>query len=189
MKIYLASKSPRRQQLLQQIGLLFEIIDIDIDEHWDGKEHPRLYVERVAMEKAQAGKAKINTGKPFIIIGADTSVVLDDNILGKAENEAQAIEMINKLSGRLHYVYSAVAIVSNSDEKIKTSISRVYFKPLEKYEIENYCKTGEPIGKAGGYAIQGRAAEFIARLDGSYSGVMGLPLFELAELLKYTQSG
>ena len=189
MKIYLASKSTRRQQLLQQIGVQFEIIDIDIDEHWNGKEQPRNYVERVALEKAQAAKSKINIELPFAIISADTSVVLDDTVLGKAENEEQAITMLTKLSGRLHYVYSSVAVIGNSSEKIKTSISRVYFKPLEKYEIENYCKTGEPIGKAGGYAIQGKAAAFIERLDGSYSGVMGLPLFELTELLKDSQPG
>lgn len=183
MKIYLSSKSPRRQQLLQQIGLQFEIIDIDINEHWDGREHPRAYVERVALEKALAGKAKINTDQSFVIIGADTSVVLDDVVLGKAGNDEQATAMLTQLSGRLHYVYSSVAIVSNPDEKIRTSISRVYFKPLSKSEIKSYCKTGEPIGKAGGYAIQGHAAAFIERLDGSYSGVMGLPLYETTELL------
>lgn len=183
MKIYLASKSPRRQQLLQQIGLRFEIIDVDIDEHWNGEEQARFYVERVAMEKAQAAKTKINSDEPFIIIGADTSVVLDDIVLGKAENNEQAANMLRQLSGRMHYVYSAVALVSNNNEKIKTNISRVYFKPLEKNEIENYCKTSEPIGKAGGYAIQGKAAAFIERLDGSYSGVMGLPLYETKTLL------
>ncbi len=184
MKLYLASKSPRRQQLLQQIGLQFEIVGVDIDEHWDNKEHPRIYVERVALEKAQAAKAKINTNQPFAILGADTSVVLDDVVLGKAENIEQATSMLRQLSGRMHYVYSAVAVVSNSEEKIKTSISRVYFKPLSQEEIESYCKTGEPIGKAGSYAIQGRAAEFVARLEGSYSGVMGLPLYETSELLR-----
>ena len=183
MKIYLASKSPRRQQLLQQISVEFEIIDTDINEHWDGKELPRTYVERVALEKAQAAKSKINTGQPFVIIGADTSVVLDDVVLGKAENNEQAMIMLTQLSGRMHYVYSSVAVVSNSSEKIKTSISRVYFKTLGKPEIEIYCKTGEPIGKAGGYAIQGRAAAFVERLDGSYTGVMGLPLYETTELL------
>ena len=182
-KIYLASKSPRRQQLLQQIGVAFEIIDVDIDEHWNGKEQPHVYVERVALEKARAAKLKININQPFAILGADTSVVLDDVVLGKAENPDQAVAMITRLSGRMHYVYSAVAVVSNTDEKIKTSISHVYFKPLSKAEIESYCKTGEPVGKAGGYAIQGRAAAFIERLEGSYSGVMGLPLYETVELL------
>jgi len=183
MKIYLASKSPRRQQLLQQIGLQFEIVEVDIDEHWDSKEHPRVYVERVALEKAKAAKAKINTDQSFVIIGADTSVILDDVVLGKTGNNEQAIAMLTQLSGRLHYVYSSVAVVNKTSEKIKTSISRVYFKPLSEEDIESYCKTGEPIGKAGGYAIQGHAAAFIERLDGSYSGVMGLPLYETAELL------
>jgi septum formation protein len=137
----------------------------------------------VALEKAQAAKTKINADVPFIIIGADTSVVLDDKVLGKAGNDEQATAMLIQLSGRLHYVYSSVAIVNKTDEKTRTSISRVCFKPLNKEEIESYCKTGEPIGKAGGYAIQGRAAAFVERLDGSYSGVMGLPLYETAELL------
>ncbi|OGT86154.1 MAG: septum formation protein Maf [Gammaproteobacteria bacterium RIFCSPLOWO2_12_FULL_47_76] len=189
MKIYLASKSPRRQQLLQQIGLQFEIVEVDIDEHWNSNEHPRAYVERVALEKAQAVKSKIKTDQPFAIIGADTSVVLDDMVIGKAGNDEQAVTMLSQLSGRLHYVYSSVAIVSNLEEKIKTSISRVYFKPLSKPEIESYCKTGEPIGKAGGYAIQGHAAAFVERLDGSYSGVMGLPLFETTELLNQLKNG
>ena len=183
MKIYLASKSPRRQQLLQQIGVEFEIIDVDIDEHWDGKENPRAYVERVALEKAQAGKSKINGSDSFAVIGADTSVVLDDIVLGKAENIEQATIMLQKLSGRMHYVYSSVALVTEHEQAIKTSISRICFKNLSADEIKTYCNTGEPLGKAGGYAIQGKAAVFVERLEGSYSGVMGLPLFETSELL------
>jgi septum formation protein len=184
MKIYLASGSPRRQQLLQQIGLPFETVDTDIDEHWDGQEPALVYVERLALEKAQAAKVKISSDEPFVIIGADTSVVLDDIVLGKAENNAQAANMLQQLSGRMHYVYSSVAVAGNHDQQIKTSISRVYFKPLTGKDIEDYCNTGEPFGKAGGYAIQGHAAVFVARLEGSYSGVMGLPLYETAELLK-----
>lgn len=183
MKIYLASKSPRRQQLLEQIGLPFEIVDVDIDEHWDGKEPALVYVERLALEKAQAARSKIASNEPFVIIGADTSVVLDDVVLGKAENNAQATNMLQQLSGRMHYVYSSVAVVSNQHQGVKTSISRVYFKPLTGKDIEDYCKTGEPIGKAGGYAIQGHAAVFVAKLEGSYSGVMGLPLFETKTLM------
>lgn len=183
MKIYLASKSQRRQQLLQQISVKFEIIDIDINEHWDSKENPRAYVERVALEKAHAGKTKINITEPFAVLSADTSVVLDNIVLGKAENIEQATSMLKQLSGRLHYVYSSVAIVTHNNETVKTSISRVCFKNLTDDEIKNYCETDEPVGKAGGYAIQGLAAAFVERLDGSYSGVMGLPLFETSELL------
>lgn len=183
MKIYLASRSPRRQQLLQQIGVDFEIIDVKINEHWDGMENPRAYVERIALEKAQAGKTKINATEPFAVLGADTSVVLDDVVLGKAENTEQAITMLKQLSGRLHYVYSSVALVTQHNEMVKTSVSRVCFKNLTDHEIKNYCDSGEPLDKAGGYAIQGLAAIFVERLEGSYSGVVGLPLYETSELL------
>lgn len=183
MKIYLASKSPRRQQLLKQIGMDFEIIDADVDEHWNGSENPRAYVERLALEKAQTGKSKINTPEPFVVIGADTSVVLDDIVLGKAENTDQAIHMLKQLSGRLHYVYSSVALVAHEHEMVKTSVSRVSFKHLTDAEIKKYCNTGESLGKAGGYAIQGLAAIFVEKLEGSYSGIMGLPLYETSALL------
>jgi septum formation protein len=184
MTIYLASRSPRRHQLLKQIGIEFEIIDVDIDEHWDGSEHPRKHVERLALDKAHAGKSKINITGSFAVLGADTAVVLDDIVLGKVENREQAIAMLTQLSGRMHHVYSSVALVTDTREQIQTNVSRVCFRPLSREEIENYCDTDEPIGKAGGYAIQGRAAAFIERLEGSYSGVMGLPLYETANLLR-----
>lgn len=183
MKIYLASKSPRRQHLMQQIGVPFEIIEVDVDEHWNGKENPHDYVARIALEKARAGKNVINKNESFAVIGADTSVVLDDIVLGKAESREQAKNMLEKLSGRLHYVYSSVAIVNDKNEYCKTSVSRVCFKNLSESEISNYCTSDEPLGKAGGYAIQGYAAKFVVRLEGSYSGVMGLPLYETAGLL------
>lgn len=186
--IYLASKSPRRQQLLRQIGVDFEVIEIVIDEHWRGEEQPHLYVQRMALEKARAAKNKIVNNSGVIVLAADTSVVLDDKVLGKAENELQAREMLMQLSGRRHYVYTAIAIATESNEQVMLNSSNVSFKVLSEPEIVNYCKTGEPTGKAGGYAIQGKAAAFIERLEGSYSGVMGLPLFETARLLhKYNQ--
>ena len=184
IKIYLASKSPRRQQLLKQIGVEFEIIDVDIDEQWDGIENVRHYVERLALEKAQAGKIKLNSDKNIAVLGADTAVVLDDQILGKAQSNDDARRMLKSLSERMHHVYSAVTLITDKEEKTKTSISRVSFRPLTDRDIENYCNTGEPIGKAGAYAVQGRAAAFIERLEGSYSGLMGLPLYETTELLK-----
>jgi len=183
IKIYLASKSPRRQQLLQQIGVEFESIDVAINEHWDGKENPHAYVERVALEKAQKGKTKLKTADTFVVLGADTSVVLDDIILGKAENETQARTMLQQLSGRKHYVHTAVAAVTDTMTQIMLNTSAVCFRTLSKSEIFDYCETGEPIGKAGGYAIQGKAAIFIERIEGSYSGIMGLPLFETWQLL------
>jgi septum formation protein len=184
MTIFLASRSPRRHQLLQQIGIDFEVIDVVIDEHWDGNELPRLHVERLALEKAQAGKNKINITGPCAILGADTAVVLDNLVLGKAENREQAILMLTQLSGRMHHVYSSVALITEFRDQVQTNVSRVCFRPLSREEIECYCGTEEPIGKAGGYAIQGCAAAFIERLEGSYSGVMGLPLFETANLLR-----
>lgn len=180
MKIALASRSPRRRELLTQIGIDFEIVDIDIDENWDGYEKPEDYVRRIASEKAQAGKTLLKNNLP--ILAADTAVVLDGHILGKAENRNDAIAMLNKLSGKTHHVLSAVCVI-NSEEQTKINISKVTFKSLSKQEIDDYCNSDEPIGKAGGYAIQGKAAIFIERLEGSYSGVMGLPLFETQQLL------
>jgi septum formation protein len=180
MKVVLASRSPRRRELLEQIGVEYEVIDIDIDESWNGVEFAEDYVCRIAREKARAGKSLVNNS--LLIIAADTAVVLDGHILGKAENKDDAIAMLWQLSGKTHEVLSAVTVI-NSDEQTKLSISKVTFKSLSKKEIENYCSSDEPIGKAGGYAIQGKAAVFIERLEGSYSGVMGLPLYETQQLL------
>jgi len=181
MKIYLASRSPRRRELLDQINVEFEVIDVDIDESWDGKEKPETYVKRIALEKARAGNAFSDEDYP--VLAADTAVVLNNDILGKAENKKDAEIMLKKLSGKTHTVLSAVSLI-HTDEKTLLSTSKVAFKKLSQNEIINYCATDEPIGKAGGYAIQGRAAIFINHLEGSYSGVMGLPLFETQKLLQ-----
>ena len=183
MKIYLASKSPRRRELLEQIGVEFEVIDVEIDESWDGKELPEDYVRRVALEKARAGK-KLKDDLP--VLAADTAVVLDGHILGKAETKDEAIAMLERLSGKTHEVLSAVTVISKQEHS-RFNISKVTFKDLDRQEIEDYCNSEEPIGKAGGYAIQGKAAVFIERLEGSYSGVMGLPLFETQQLLSSIQ--
>jgi septum formation protein len=181
MKINLASTSPRRQQLLKQIGIDFGLVNIEIDETWDGKELAKTYVKRMALEKARAAKAKIQNNLP--ILAADTSVVLDNIILGKAETIQDAIKMLEELSGRTHHVYTAVALITDT-EQICLNINHVSFRPLTETDILDYCETEEPLGKAGAYAIQGKAAAFIERLEGSYSGVMGLPLYEVAEMLK-----
>jgi len=181
MKIALASRSPRRRELLNQIGVEFEVLNIDIDESWHENEMPEDYVCRIAIEKARAGKEQLKNNMP--VLAADTAVVLNGHILGKAENKDDAIMMLTKLSGKTHEVLSAVTVI-NKQEQTKVSISKVTFKPLSKEEIINYCETNEPIGKAGGYAIQGKAAIFIERLEGSYSGVMGLPLFETQQLME-----
>ena len=184
MKIYLASKSPRRAHLLNQIGIEFETLSVEIDETWDGREHAAHYVCRLAMEKAQTGISGIQEKQDAIVIGADTAVVLDHIILGKANNPDEALSILKSLSGRTHQVYTAVAVVSHKRSGSLVNVSQVSFKPLTGDEIKKYAESGEPLGKAGGYAIQGKAAAFISRLDGSYSGVMGLPVFELSELLQ-----
>lgn len=181
MKINLASTSPRRKQLLEQLGIDFDLIHVDIDESWDGKEPARIHVKRLALEKAHAAKSKIQNNLP--ILAADTCVVIDNVILGKAETKEEAINMLEQLSGRTHHVYTAVAMV-NDTEQVCLNINHVSFRPLSETDILQYCETEEPFGKAGAYAIQGEAAAFIERLEGSYSGVMGLPLYEVAEMLK-----
>lgn len=180
MKIYLASRSERRQQLLQQIHIDFELIDIDIDETYHSDESPENYVLRMAKEKAEAGKS--NVDEDDIIIAADTSVILDNHVLGKAESNQQATLMLEQLSGRKHEVLTSVCVFKLSPTTT-TSRSKVLFKTLSQSEINDYVASNEPIGKAGGYAIQGLAAKFIHSIEGSYSGIMGLPLFETAKLL------
>ncbi len=181
MKLYLASQSPRRRQLLDQINVEYETLEVEIDEHWDGSENPKDYVLRMALEKARAGKSIIKHDTAFL--AADTSVDLDNVILGKAETKDEAAYMLRQLSGRTHEVYSAVCLLTEN-EQMRLNVSRVHFKVLTENEIADYCNSDEPIGKAGGYAIQGYAACFIERIEGSYSGIMGLPLYETAELLR-----
>ncbi len=178
--IYLASRSPRRRELLDQIGIHYELVDVDIDESWNGEELPADYVCRIAKEKARAGKAQVDDNMP--LLAADTAVVLDNIILGKAETLDTARDMLKRLSGKSHTVLSAVTLI-NDQERTLLSESRVTFKQLSEEEIDWYCETREPLGKAGGYAIQGNAGAFIERLEGSYSGVMGLPLYETSQLL------
>lgn len=180
MKVNLASRSPRRRELLEQIDIDYEVIDIDIDESWKDNETPIDYVRRIAEEKARTGKALIKNNLP--VLAADTAVVLNGEILGKAESKEEAVAMLSKLSGKTHEVLSAVTVIDN-EEQTKVSISKVTFKKLNQEEIEAYSNSDEPIGKAGAYAIQGKAAVFIENLEGSYSGVMGLPLFETMSLL------
>ena len=181
MKINLASTSPRRKQLLEQIGVDFELVNIEIDETWDGQEPAKFHVKRMALEKARAAKSKIQSNLP--ILAADTCVVLDNIILGKAETKDDAIKMLEELSGRTHHVYTAVALIAET-EQVCLNINHVSFRPLSETDIQQYCETEEPLGKAGAHATQPNGASFVERLEGSYSGVMGLPLYEVAEMLK-----
>ena len=196
LPIYLASRSPRRQELLRQIDVEFELLGLrsapgrhrDVVEETRDGEPPLHYVERIARTKAQVGWQRMEQRKlaPLPVLGADTEVVLDGVIFGKPADEDAALAMLSKLSGRTHDVITVVALRWHDDVEIAISVSAVTLRPLTSGEIERYVATGEPFDKAGGYAIQGRAAAFIARLDGSFSGVMGLPLAETADLLART---
>ena len=181
--LYLASQSPRRGQLLDQIGVRFATLAVEVDETRRPGEHAEDYVRRLALEKARAGHAALSSGPQGPVLGADTAVVVNETILGKPSDCAHAVEMLAMLSGSRHRVLSAVAIVAGAREAVRLSTSTVWFRDLSGDEREGYCVTGEPLDKAGAYAIQGLASAFVTRLDGSYSGVMGLPLFETAELL------
>lgn len=181
MKLVLASASPRRAELLQQIGVEFDICAVDIDETPWVNEKPEGYVKRVALEKARAAHA-LPVNKNLLTLGADTSVIVDGQILGKPSNEEDAIGMLQKLSGVTHSVLTAVALIG-TDEACIINESRVTFRVLSEQEMHRYWATGEPTGKAGSYAIQGKAAQFISHLEGSFSGVMGLPLYETSLLL------
>jgi septum formation protein len=183
LTVNLASTSLRRHQLLTQIGVDFFALAVAIDETWRrGRESANDYVTRMAMEKARAGRLMAQNTYP--VLAADTSVVMDDVTLGKAESRSEARAMLGQLSGRSHEVYSAVALLHEDRELLRLSVSCVQFRALSEEEIMGYCNTDEPLGKAGGYAIQGYAARFIEGIEGSYSGVMGLPLFEVSEMLK-----
>jgi len=183
--IYLASRSPRRQELLGQIGVKFEVMEIDVDEAVLGGESPRAYVERLARAKAEAGwrRVKRDNLPRAPVLGADTTVAVDGRILGKPADGLEAAEMLAVLSGRLHEVLTAVAVKHDSRLESAVSVSEVRFKALTKEEIDCYVSTGEWEDKAGAYGIQSHAARFVAELRGSFSGVVGLPLYEAAQLL------
>lgn len=182
--LYLASRSPRRRQLLEQLGLQFGQLELDVPEHPLPGEPAEDYVSRVAREKAGAGLLQLAGVRGAIVIGADTEVVLDGEVLGKPRDHADAAQMLGRLSGRSHRVISAVWLVDAGREGRALSVSDVRFGPLDEGDVSAYLACGEWQGKAGAYAIQGRAAAFIEHLSGSYSGVMGLPLFETANLLR-----
>lgn len=183
--VYLASRSPRRRQLLQQLGVAFAVLKVEVPEVRGAGEAPRAYVERVAAAKAYAGlRAALANHPGAIVLGADTEVVLEGRVFGKPRGRGDAARMLRTLSGRTHTVISVVCCARREGSAFAACESRVRFAALGDAAIARYLATGESAGKAGGYAIQGRAAAFIARLEGSYSGVMGLPLYETAELLR-----
>lgn len=181
--LYLASQSPRRHQLLEQIGVKFRIVDVNVPELRAVGESPRDYVSRVAREKARAGLAVLEEAGAAVL-GADTEVVLGDEVFGKPDDADDAARMLSRLSGGVHDVISTVWLVTRAGEWSDTSLSRVTMPNLDKPTIAAYIATGEPFGKAGAYGIQGHGAKLIAHLDGSHSGVMGLPIYETARLLR-----
>ncbi len=183
--LYLASGSPRRRELLSSLGLRFERILAPVDETPLATETPSAYVRRLALAKAIAGQAALPPGRVSLpVLGADTTVVLEGQLLGKPADRAAGLAMLARLSGREHEVFSGVAVVQGERSAVCVQHSQVRFRELGAAEREAYWATGEPADKAGGYGIQGLGASLVCELRGSHSGVMGLPLCETAELLR-----
>lgn len=178
--IILASQSPRRAELLTQVGIAYRVAPADIDEQMLSGEGAADFVERIAIAKARA----VHKNHPDqVVLGADTVVVLDHRVFAKPRDRSEGIEMLLTLAGRTHEVLSGVAIVAEHTH-YALNISRVQLRAIDAAEAAAYWDTGEPCDKAGGYAVQGLAAAFIERIEGSYSGIMGLPLFETVQLLE-----
>ncbi len=193
-RVYLVSQSPRRRELLKQIGVNFEVLllrtdprrAVDVDETPHPDESADTYVRRVCETKARAGlnTLEFRNLPPFPVLAADTTVVLDGKIIGKPFDREEAAAMLRQLSGRQHQVLTALAIAFDDKLEVRLSTTTVTFAALSEERIRRYVLTNEPHDKAGGYAIQGMAGSFVAHISGSYSGVVGLPLFETAELLQ-----
>lgn len=182
-QIYLASKSPRRATLLQQMGITYELLNIDVAEALGAGESAIEFAQRLALDKAKAGWQSVERELAIPVLGADTIVVVNDTILGKPKDKSDALTMMAQLSGVTHQAMTAIALVQGEQQSVCLSISDVTFREVTEQEASAYWDTGEPQDKAGGYGIHGIAAGFIKNLNGSFSGVMGLPLFELSELL------
>lgn len=180
--LFLASTSPRRRELLQQIGVSFNVLRVDVDESTRPTESPEYYVQRLSLAKAQAGLAQCQPNE--LVLAADTTVVIDSTIIGKPETLEQAIAIWQSLSGRCHQVLTGVTLANNQHQQTIVVTTDVYFRQLSMAEMIAYWQTGEPHDKAGGYGIQGKGALFVAKIDGSYSNVVGLPLTETAQLLR-----
>ncbi|MEM9533444.1 MAG: Maf family protein [Pseudomonadota bacterium] len=179
----MASRSPRRRELLTQIGVAFDLLEISVPEVPGGDETPRNYNIRVACDKARAGAKRRTDLRP--VLGADTEVVLNEEVFGKPADAAAARQMLEKLAGKTHEVLSTVAVVDAAGAlDYRQQISQVTFAPLSRERINAYCASGEYAGRAGAYAIQGLGSLLVEQLTGSFSGVMGLPLYETAALLR-----
>jgi septum formation protein len=180
-RLILASASPRRRTLLQEAGIAFDAIAVDVDERPLAGEAPDAYVQRLAREKALAGRAQYPHAP---VLGADTTVVIGREILGKPIDDAEAARMLDRLSGRAHDVLTAVALIWSAGDRVAIDRTEVWFKPLSPDDIAQYVATREPRDKAGAYAIQGGAAAFVQRIEGSYSNVVGLPMAVVLQLLR-----
>lgn len=183
LELYLASGSPRRRELLDQIGVRFETLTVDVNEELIPKESADKYVTRLALEKARAGWLVGRDQLALPVLGADTIVVFDQHILGKPGDEQGAVRMLQMLSGKTHTVMTAVAVVKGPVEHVKLVATQVTFQTLTDRQCHQYWQTGEPADKAGGYGIQGYGGLMVSHLSGSYSAVVGLPLTETAQLL------
>lgn len=186
--LYLASRSPRRTDLLARLDRPFRALDLDVPEVRAAGEAAQDYVRRVAVDKARAGLALVADDPHACVLGADTEVVLDGEVFGKPVDAADAAAMLNRLSGRTHRVMTVVALVAAGVEQVVEVVSEVSFIALDEAAIAGYVASGEPMGKAGAYAIQGGAERYIRHLAGSYSGVMGLPLQQTEQLLQAFES-
>lgn len=182
-KLYLASKSPRRRELLAQIGVPFELLSVNVPEEKAPGESADTYVSRLSQQKAQAGVALLKQSDACIL-GADTIVVQGEQVLEKPQNVQQGVAMLMQLSERQHQVYTAIAVAQGDRCLTRLCKTSVYFRSISEQEAHAYWLTGEPCDKAGGYGIQGFGSVFVERIEGSYSNVVGLPLFELHELLR-----
>lgn len=181
--LFLASQSPRRLELLAQLGLTAETVNAPVEEVALPNEPPESFVQRMAIEKAMNGFNKL-PGKQIWVIGGDTVVVQGEKVFGKPRHREDAMRMWRLFSGRSHRVLTSVALVHDGQVYVERSDSTVTFKSLTDDDMHAYWSSGEPVGKAGAYAIQGLGAKFVQHLDGSFSGVMGLPLYELNRLLE-----
>ena len=182
--LYLASQSPRRAQLLTALGYAFSTCDIAVPEHPAPGESPQDYVSRVALDKARAGFHRLERADGAVVLAADTEVVLGNDIFGKPDDAASAQSMLERLSGRRHEVITVLWGVDAGGERSAICRTQVTFSALSALQIAEYVASGEPFGKAGAYAIQGRGGAFVEQLSGSHSGVMGLPMFEADRLLR-----
>ena len=181
--LFLASKSPRRRELLKQLGLTFSVLDVDVVEEPEPGEQAADYVRRLAREKAGAAWLEVASVPKAVVLSADTEVVLDGVIFGKPTDEDDAVRQLMLLSGRTHLVHTALCAMNAGQEHEALSTTEVRFGPLTEAQARAYVASGEAMGKAGAYGIQGRAASFIEHISGSYTGVMGLPLCETARVL------